>query len=96
MRRNEIQKIYNRLRHNQEADWVIQTDEKTVIRRFIPHQRLILLGGGHIAGALCHFAVRLDFDVMHRDSRMHRRSFVMDLFPQSGNWKSRNMIMWRY
>lgn len=69
MRMNEIQKIYNRLRHNQEADWVIQTDEKTVIRRFIPHQRLILLGGGHIASALCHFADRLDFDVTVVDDR---------------------------
>ena len=69
MRIDEIQKIYNRLRQNQEADWVIQTDEKTVIRRFIPHQRLILLGGGHIAGALCHFAARLDFDVTVVDDR---------------------------
>lgn len=105
MRMNEIQKIYNRLRHNQEADWVIQTDGKTVIRRFIPHQRLILLGGGHIAGALCHFAARLDFDVTVVDDRPDfanaqrfpdaSQIFVMDLFPQSGNWKSRNMIMWR-
>ena len=33
------------------------------VRRFIPEDRLILLGGGHIALALCKMAAMLDFAV---------------------------------
>lgn len=39
------------------------------VRLFVPHQRLILLGGGHIAEALCPLAARLDFEVTVADDR---------------------------
>ena len=39
------------------------------VRLFVPYQRLILLGGGHIACELCRFASQLDFDVVVADDR---------------------------
>ena len=38
-------------------------------RLFRPHERLILLGGGHIAQPLCRMAAMLDFDVTVVDDR---------------------------
>lgn len=38
-------------------------------RVFLPRRRLILLGGGHVSAALCHFASELDFDVTVVDDR---------------------------
>lgn len=38
-------------------------------RIFLSHRRLILLGGGHVSTALCHFSSELDFDVTVVDDR---------------------------
>ena len=35
---------------------------ETYTRQFVPYQRLILLGGGHVSQALCNFAAELDFE----------------------------------
>ncbi len=40
-----------------------------VRRRFLPPQRLILLGGGHISQPLCKMAVEVEFDVAVVDDR---------------------------
>lgn len=42
---------------------------KRYVRRFIPEDRLILLGGGHIAVPLCRIASLLDFSVTVVDDR---------------------------
>ena len=42
---------------------------KQFVRQFLPHQRLILLGGGHIALELCRLASELDFEVAVADDR---------------------------
>lgn len=47
----------------------IAMDGKSCIREFSAPQRLILLGGGHISMALCHFASQLEFDVVVVDDR---------------------------
>jgi len=39
-------------------------------RVFLTRRRLILLGGGHVSAALCHFASELDFDVTVVDDRI--------------------------
>lgn len=38
-------------------------------RLFLPHQRLLLLGGGHISRELCRLAAELDFEVTVADDR---------------------------
>lgn len=57
-------------------------ESRTYTRLFVPHQRLILLGGGHIAGELCHLAARLDFDVIVVDDREEFAS--RQRFPEAG------------
>lgn len=44
-------------------------DENTYTRKFSPSERLIILGGGHIAQPLCRMAVMLDFSVIVVDDR---------------------------
>lgn len=46
-----------------------EIDGKRYVRRFVPEDRLILLGGGHIARPLCHIAAMLDFAVTVVDDR---------------------------
>ncbi len=46
-----------------------EIDGRRFVRRFVPEDRLILLGGGHIARPLCHIASMLDFAVTVVDER---------------------------
>ena len=46
-----------------------EIDGERYVRRFIPEERLILLGGGHIAVPLCKMASMLDFAVTVADDR---------------------------
>lgn len=46
-----------------------QGAEKTYTRAFLPPQRLILLGGGHVSQPLCRYAADLEFDVVVVDDR---------------------------
>lgn len=57
-------------------------ENRTYTRLFVPYQRLILLGGGHIAGELCHLAAWLDFDVIVVDDREEFAS--RQRFPEAG------------
>lgn len=43
--------------------------ERTYTRAFLPPQRLIVLGGGHVSYPLCRYAADLDFDVVVADDR---------------------------
>jgi xanthine dehydrogenase accessory factor len=42
---------------------------RTLIRRFVPRDRLILLGCGHVSQALCRMASMLDFEMIAVDDR---------------------------
>ena len=55
------------------AQLEFETDKKRYIRRFIPQERLILLGGGHIAVPLCEIASILGFLVTVVDDRPVRK-----------------------
>jgi len=53
-----------------ESPWVLTEDEKTtIIERFSPKPRLIILGGGHIAVSLAAMGSLLNFDVTVFDDR---------------------------
>lgn len=69
------------------AELIVQTQnetgaEKTYSRAFLPPQRLILLGGGHVAQPLCRYAADLEFDVAVVDDRPGFANAVR--FPEAG------------
>ncbi len=51
------------------ADLLREAEGKRWVRRFVPDERLIVLGGGHIALPLCKMAAMLDFAVTVVDDR---------------------------
>ena len=51
------------------ADLVREAEGKRWVRRFTPEERLIVLGGGHVAMPLCKMAAMLDFAVTVVDDR---------------------------
>lgn len=66
----EFQEILKRVERGEAAVLTRTTEDGTTyLRRFEPHERLILLGGGHIAQALCRFASQLDYAVAVVDDR---------------------------
>lgn len=69
------------------AELILNTrDEKDRVavytRAFLPPQRLILLGGGHVAQPLCRYAADLEFDVVVVDDRPGFANAVR--FPEAG------------
>ena len=69
------------------AELILNTrDEKdrtaVYTRAFLPPQRLILLGGGHVSQPLCRYAADLEFDVVVVDDRPGFANAVR--FPESG------------
>ena len=48
----------------------LAAEGRRYVRRFAPEERLILLGGGHIAVPLCNMAAMLDFSVCVVDDRI--------------------------
>lgn len=70
----DYRSIYEQLRQSRPVRAEFHTDDGrggqvTYTRNFVPPQRLILLGGGHISLALCRFASELDFAVTVADDR---------------------------
>ena len=67
------QEIFRNIKKNlaegQMGVWQFECDGKTYTRRFAAPGRLILLGGGHVAEAVCHFASQLEFSVVVVDDR---------------------------
>ena len=51
------------------AQLEFEAENKRYVRRFVPKERMILLGGGHIAVPLCEFASALEYDVVVVDDR---------------------------
>ena len=69
------------------AELVLQTEsdsgvKKTYTRAFLPPQRLILLGGGHVSQPLSRYAADLEFDVVVVDDRPSFANAVC--FPEAG------------
>ncbi len=50
--RKEFQDILDAVQAGREADLMRTVDGQTVVRRFLPPERLVLLGGGHVSLAL--------------------------------------------
>ena len=70
MERSEFRRIRDRIAAGEEDLLTAEAEGRTWRRRFTPGARLILLGGGHVAKAVCAFAARLDFAVTVCDDRM--------------------------
>lgn len=56
--------LINELKNGKTTDLAFPVEDGSVIRRWIPKERLILLGGGHIALPLCRIGAMLDFSVV--------------------------------
>lgn len=75
--------LYGAVMAGDSAQISFETDGTTFIRNFRPRERLILLGGGHIAQPLCRYAADLDFSVTVVDDRP---SFAHPgRFPEAGS-----------
>lgn len=68
-RKAEFGRILQETRERRPAELVLDTDGTRYIRRFIPKERLIVLGGGHIAVPLCKMASMIGFSVIVADDR---------------------------
>lgn len=66
---NEFASIVSQLKSGRPATLTRTVDGAVYTRRFIPTQRLILLGAGHVAQPVCHIASMLDFAVTVVDDR---------------------------
>ena len=69
MIREEFRPILENLEAGRSAVLHRRVDGVEYTRLFRPRERLILLGGGHIAQPLCRMAAMLDFDVTVVDDR---------------------------
>ena len=79
--RKEFQEIFDAVTAGREADLVRQVNGQRIVRRFLPPERLILLGGGHVSLALYEAALRLDFAVTVADDRPAFASYAR--FPEA-------------
>lgn len=64
-----LQQVLEQVRSHRPAQLTLTTEQGTYTRRFQPRERLILLGGGHVAQNLCPLAARLGFSVTVVDDR---------------------------
>ena len=69
MSTNEFRTIRSRISENLAADLAREADGVRYVRRFLPPERLIILGGGHVSQALCAVAALLDYAVTVVDDR---------------------------
>ena len=79
--RKEFQDILEALSAGREATLTRRVGEAVYLRRFLPPERLILLGGGHVSLALCQAALPLGFAVTVVDDRPAFANFTR--FPQA-------------
>ena len=79
--RKEFQDILDAVQAGREADLVRIVNGQTVVRRFLPPERLILLGGGHVSLALYEAALRVGFAVTVVDDRPAFSSYTR--FPEA-------------
>lgn len=65
----EMKDIRMTLELGKGASFQRSVEGRTYIRKFVPRDRLIILGAGHIAQPLCRIAAMLDYDVTVVDDR---------------------------
>lgn len=70
MKRFEFRRILDALNHGSNATLELHTDTALVTRAFVPEDRLILLGGGHVSLAVAQMAALLDFRITVVDDRL--------------------------
>lgn len=70
MKRCEFRRILDELNHGTHAFLQIPLDTGVVTRAFVPEDRLILLGGGHVSLAVAKMAEMLDFEIVVVDDRL--------------------------
>lgn len=90
--RDVFQNIVQAVRNGETAALELTIEGNSYIRRFSPKDRLILLGGGHVAQPLCTIAAMVGFSVVVVDDRpsfVNRSRFpdaeqlVCDAFPSA-------------
>ena len=69
MANHEFSDILRRVEGGESAVLTRRVGEASYLRRFVPRERLILLGGGHVSLALARVAAALDFAVTVVDDR---------------------------
>ena len=69
MKREKLREILSKVQRGESAYMEVDQKDIKYVRRFIPSERLIVLGGGHISQPLCHIAVMLGFEVTVFDDR---------------------------
>ncbi|MBQ9393348.1 MAG: XdhC family protein [Oscillospiraceae bacterium] len=69
MSTKEFREICRKLEAGQEGRWTVTWEGRRYVRRFAPEERLIVLGGGHIAVPLCAMGAMLGFAVTVVDDR---------------------------
>ena len=67
--RKEFQDILEAVSAGREATLTRQVGDRAYVRRFLPPERLVLLGGGHVSLALYEAARRVGFAVTVMDDR---------------------------
>lgn len=65
----EFAEVYKTILEGRHAVISREVEGQTYTRLFVPQDRLIILGGGHVAQPICHIASLLDFDVIVVDDR---------------------------
>lgn len=79
--RKEFQDILNAVTEGREATLTRTVGEAVYTRRFLPPERLILLGGGHVSLALYEAALKVGFGVSVADDRPAFASYTR--FPEA-------------
>ena len=79
--RKEFQDILHAVQAGREADLVRTVNGQPVVRRFLPPERLVLLGGGHVSLALYEAARKVGFAVSVADDRPAFASYTR--FPEA-------------
>lgn len=90
--RAKFQEILEQVRDGKPAALTLEAEGTVYVRNFCPEERLILLGGGHIAQPLCRYGADLGFAVTVADDRPsfanaarfpEARQVICDAFPNA-------------
>jgi xanthine dehydrogenase accessory factor len=69
VKRQLIQNVYDEVKMKQSSFLCFEAEGREYLRKWCPKERLIILGGGHIAQPLCKICAMLDFDIVVVDDR---------------------------
>ena len=87
-----LDELYQAVREGRPAAMTVEAEGTTYVRNFRPRERLILLGGGHIAQPLCRYGADLGFAVTVVDDRPsfanrgrfpEAKEVICDAFPEA-------------